>query len=155
VPLDHTITRITVTRIADLVVTRTPDGRMTGKQTMIGRKPLVSYALYRAHGFFSPHLAAQTGVTAADLTIFWQALVHMWDLDRSASRGLIACRGLYVFVHAAALGSAPAHTLFDRIQLDPLAPDGMPTSFRDYAGRIRIADQELPDGVTLVRLVAG
>jgi CRISPR-associated protein Csd2 len=122
---------------------------------MLGRKPLVGYALYRAHGFFSPHLAAQTGVTAADLTIFWQALVHMWDLDRSAACGLIACRGLYVFVHAAALGSAPAHTLFDRIRIDPLAPASMPTGFPDYADRIRIADEDLPDGVTLVPLVTG
>ena len=70
-----------------------------------------------AQGFFSAPFAAQTGVTAADLALFWTALEQMWDLDRSASRGLMACRGLYVFSHADKLGNAPAHELFERVSV--------------------------------------
>ena len=83
-----------------------------GKTTEIGRKALIPYGLYVAHGFYSPAFAEKTGVTSADLELFWEALVKMWELDRSASRGMMAPRGLYVFSHDNKLGRAPAHKLF-------------------------------------------
>jgi CRISPR-associated protein Csd2 len=116
-----------------------------------GRKALVPYGLYRAHGFFNPHFARQTGVTEEDLARFWQALQHMWDVDRSAARGMLACRGLYVFSHASSLGNAPAHTLFERMQIARDADVPAPRSFQDYTVTVNTTD--LPDDITLTTLV--
>ena len=107
------------------------DGEATNYGTM-GRKSTVPYGLYRAHGFFNPHFAEQTGVEEADLALFWTALEMMWDVDRSASRGEMACRGLYVFSHDSKLGNAAAHRLFDLVRTPPSASDA-PRSFADYA----------------------
>ena len=128
------------------------DGEAVNYGTM-GRKSTVPYGLYRAHGFFNPHFAAQTGVNGADLELFWKALEMMWDVDRSASRGEMACRGLYVFSHDSKLGNAPAHRLLDRVQTPPSASDA-PRSFGDYAIE-RPADGPVEGcpGVTLTTLV--
>ena len=153
IPLDLSITRIAVTRVEDAEVEVSDEdgtGR-GGKQTEMGRKALVPYGLYRAHGFFNPHFAAQTGVDEEDMDMFWQALLNMWDLDRSSSRGLMACRGLYVFTHDSRLGNAPAHSLFERVSIS--ARDGVTAarSFRDYD--VQLDMSEMPDGVGLTRLV--
>lgn len=116
----------------------------------MGRKSLVPYGLYRAHGFFNPHFAARTGVDADDLEIFWQALQGMWDVDRSASRGMMSCRGLYVFSHESNLGNAPAQDLFARV-ITPPSTNIAPRLFSDY--KIAIDESALPKGVTLTRLV--
>jgi len=89
-------------------------------------------------------------VGEADLELFWDALVNMWDLDRSAARGMMSLRGLYVFTHDRKLGNAPAHELFERIR--PTLNDGVasPRKFSDYTVD---AGDDLPDGVTLTRLV--
>lgn len=152
VPLDLSITRVAVTREEDAkVVVAEEGGETTGKNTEMGRKSLVPYGLYCAHGFFNPHFAKQTGVTEDDLALFWQALVQMWDLDRSASRGMMACRGLYVFSHDSDLGNAPAHVLFDRVEVDKRPEVVAPRSFRNYM--VALTDADLPTGVTLTRLV--
>src|ERR1035437_1143211 len=91
--LDLSITRVAVTREEDAKVAVSEEGTGEGgKQTEMGRKAIVPYGLYRAHGFFSPHLAKQTGLTETDLELFWQALRQMWDIDRSAARGMLAIR---------------------------------------------------------------
>jgi CRISPR-associated protein Csd2 len=78
----------------------------------------------------------------------------MWDCDRSASRGMMAPRGLYIFSHESKLGNAPAHKLFERIQIPPLAERGItPRQFTDY--RVTIDESDLPSGVTLTRLTEG
>ncbi len=153
VPLDLSITRVAVTREEDarVVVSESGSDAEGGKQTEMGRKALVPYGLYRAHGFFNPHFAQRTGVTEEDLGLFWQALQQMWDVDRSSSRGLMACRGLYVFTHENPLGNAPAHALFERIHVPPLGSGAAPRSFRDY--RVEIDEAGLPEGITLTRLV--
>jgi len=153
VPLDLSITRVAVTREEDMKVSVTEEGGegRGGKQTEMGRKALVPYGLYRAHGFFSPHLARQTGVTEEDLDLFWQALQKMWDTDRSAARGLMACQGLYVFTHDSPLGNAPAHKLFERVQVKRKEGVEAPRSFGDYT--LTVDDTSLPDGVTLEPLV--
>lgn len=97
----------------------------------MGRKSTVPYGLYRGHGFFNPHFAAQTGVTSDDLELFWTALQNMWDLDRSASRGMLTCRGIYVFSHENRLGNAPAHRLFELVQTPPSA-EAAPRTFSHY-----------------------
>jgi CRISPR-associated protein Csd2 len=125
----------------------------TDKFGTIGRKSIVPYGLYRAHGFFNPHFAKQTGVTAEDLDLFWQALQMMWDTDRSASRGMMACRGLYIFSHASSLGNAPAHKLLERVSVERKAEVIAPRSFRDYS--ITVNEVELPEKVLLTRLVEG
>lgn len=155
VPLDVSITRIAVTREEDanVVVAEGGDGDATGgKSTEMGRKAVVPYGLYRAHGFFSPHLASQTGFSAEDLALFWDALINMWDLDHSAARGLMSCRGLYVFTHTRATGDAPAHKLFDRITIQRRPSVEAPRAFSDY--QIALDDSPLPEGVTMTNLAA-
>jgi CRISPR-associated protein Csd2 len=150
VPLDISITRIAITRQEDMQVVTTEEGDTTGKTTEMGRKSLVPYALYRTHGFFVPAFAARTEFSSEDLELFWQALVHMWDLDRSASRGMTGCRGLFVFSHDSALGNAPAHVLFERISITRDPAVEAPRRFSDY--RVSVDDANLPPGVTLTRL---
>lgn len=150
VPMDVTITRVAVTREEDAQVVVSEEGQTSGKQTEMGRKAIVPYGLYRAHGFFNPHFAQQTGFSGEDLELFWQALQHMWDFDRSAARGMMACRGLYVFSHESALGNAPAHQLFDRVAVRRRDDIDVPRSFGDYEVRV---DDDLPASVTLSRLL--
>lgn len=141
-PQDMAVTRVAVT-----------DSKDREKLQTIGRKTLIPYGLYVAHGFYSPYLAEQTGVTKDDLALFWQALVNMWDFDRSASRGLMAPRGLYVFSHQSKLGNAPAHKLFETIDV-ALKYDGtVPRQFEDYS--VTVDDEALPEGITLTRLTEG
>ncbi len=156
-PLDLAITRIAITKAEDAEVITAEDnesGRKGGgKVTEMGRKTLIPYGLYVAHGFFSPYLAEQTGVTSQDLELFWDALMFMWDLDRSASRGQISPRGLYIFSHEKKLGNAPAHKLFERIQVQ--RRDGILVSrkFTDYD--VVIQESDLQTGITLTKLIEG
>ena len=137
VPLDISITRVAVTDI---------DPKKKTTSTM-GRKSFVPYGLYRGHGFFVPHFARQTGFSAEDLELFWAAFRSMWDVDRSASRGMLALRGLYIFSHDNALGNAPAHNLFERVQVKPVGGVQVPRQITDY--NVTVDDADLPDGVTL------
>ena len=129
------------------------DERSATNYGTMGRKATVPYGLYRAHGFFNPHLAAQTGVDSGDLDLFWNALEMMWDLDRSATRGEMACRGLYVFSHESKLGNAAAHRLFGLVET-PSSDSSAPRSFADYSVTLP-PDGELEDlpGITLTTLV--
>ena len=151
VPMDVTITRVAVTREEDAQVVVSDEGTTGGKQTEMGRKAIVPYGLYRAHGFYNPHFAEQTGFSSEDLGLFWQALQRMWDLDRSASRGMVACQGLYIFSHESALGNAPAHKLFERIQVQQQDGVDVPRSFRDY--EVQIDERTMPDSVVLSRIL--
>jgi CRISPR-associated protein Csd2 len=152
VPLDVSITRVAITRPEDArIVTSEEGSEQGGKTTEMGRKALVPYGLYRGHGFFVPAFAARTGFSSEDLELFWTALVHMWDIDRSASRGLTACRGLYVFSHDSALGNAPAHTLLERVEVERNAGVEAPRRFEHYT--VSVQDTGLPAGVTLTRIV--
>lgn len=151
IPLDVSITRVAITKEEDAQVVVGDDGTgKGGKQTEMGRKALVPYGLYRCNIFISPQLAAQTGFDDSDLAIFWDALVRMWDFDRSASRGLMACRGLYVFTHESPYGNAPAHKLFDRIAARKREDVITPRHFSDYT--VTVDDANLPEGVTLTPL---
>ncbi len=74
-----------------------------------GRKATIPYGLYVCHGFISANLAQQTGFSEEDLELFWEALKNMFDVDRSAARGLMSAQKLIVFKHDSILGNAPAN----------------------------------------------
>ena len=147
---DHTITRQAYTR---------EDKAAASKgETEIGHKHTIRYGLYRAHGFISPVFseigsdpakAKGTGFTEQDLALFWKALCNMFDLDRSAARGLMAARKLIVFKHASKLGEAPAHTLFEKVEAEKKPDVVSPRSFDDYTLTIP-SQADLPQGVELL-----
>lgn len=110
VTLEHSITRMAVATEAEAE-------KQGGDNRTMGRKNTVPYGVYIAYGFFSPHLAAQTGFNEDDLNLLWESLEHMFEHDRSAARGLMSTRKLIVFKHASALGNAPSHSLFDKISI--------------------------------------
>lgn len=124
VPLEISITRMAVTNEKDL-----------DKERTMGRKYIVPYALYRAHGFISANLAAKTGFSDDDLAKLWQALQQMFEHDRSAARGEMAARKLIVFKHESPLGNQPAHKLFDAVKVERVnGESGTPASaFGDYS----------------------
>ena len=127
VSLEHAITRVAVTTEAE---SEKQDG---GNRTM-GRKATVPYGLYRAHGFVSSFLARQTAFSTDDLALLWESLAALFEHDRSAARGEMATRGLYVFEHASELGNAPAHTLFDRLTVARASGNGdAARSFAEYS----------------------
>jgi len=146
VSLEHSITRMAVATEAEAE-------KQSGDNRTMGRKFTVPYGLYMAHGFVSAHLAAQTGFSEEDLQLFWESLVNMFDHDRSAARGEMATRGLYIFKHASELGNAPAHSLFMRIEpkLKPKSglKDGISVArdFEDYD--VTVNREDLPQGVEL------
>ena len=126
VALEHSITRMAVATEAEAE-------KQSGDNRTMGRKYTVPYGLYRAHGFVSAHLANQTGFSKEDLNLFWDSLLNMFEHDRSAARGMMATRGLYVFEHSTALGNAPAYSLFDRITVERKnSSTGPARSFEDY-----------------------
>jgi CRISPR-associated protein Csd2 len=141
VPLEISITRMAVTTEAEAEAQQ-------GDNRTMGRKHIVPYALYRAEGFVSAPLATKTGFTEADLDLFWQALTVMFDHDRSAARGKMGARHLFVFKHESVLGNAPAQKLFDLVKVersgDPAAP---PRSFADY--KVTVERAAVPPSVEL------
>lgn len=137
VSFDHSITRMAVTNERDLAKERT-----------MGRKSTIPYGLYRAHGFISAPLARDTGFSDEDQNLLLRALAEMFEHDRSAARGMMSTRGLYVFEHDSELGSALAHALFDRVRVTRGAE--APRSFSDFS--VRVDEDGLPRGVTLQRV---
>jgi len=149
VPLEFSITRKSVTTEEEAKKQSASDGSITGT---MGRKNTVPYGLYKCQGFVNPYIARDTGFTDADLQLLWAALKgQMCEIDRSASRGLMATRGLYVFVHASALGSALAHELFARVHVPELGADKASRKVADYA--VEVTTEAMPAGVTLHRMV--
>lgn len=134
-----TITRMAVTNEKDLEKERT-----------MGRKYIVPYGLYVAQGFISAPLAEKTGFNDGDLELLWNALCNMFEHDRSAARGLMSSQKLFVFKHRDKLGNAPAHKLFDLIDIKRAAgSEGPARSFKDYTVTVGAA----PDGVEILELL--
>lgn len=142
IPSEHAITRMAVT-------TEKEAENQGGDNRTMGRKFTVPYGLYLAHGFVSASLAEQTGFDDEDMRLFWEALTNMFEHDRSAARGEMTTRGLYVFKHESKLGNAKAHTLFDRIKIER-ATEGPARCFSDY--NVTVDASGLPQGVTLERM---
>lgn len=116
-----------------------------------GRKATVPYGLYVCHGFISANLANQTGFSEEDLELFWDALKNMFDIDRSAARGLMSAQKLIVFKHESVLGNAPANKLFDLVKVAKKQDVDVPRSFSDY--NVNIDKDNLPQGVTIEELI--
>ena len=143
VALEHSITRMAVATEAEAE-------KQSGDNRTMGRKFTVPYGLYAAHGFISSFLAKQTGFDEGDLDLLWQSLAQMFEHDRSAARGEMTTRGLYVFKHDSELGNAPAHNLFDLIQAKKNTAEPA-RDFSDYT--VTVDDAGLPSGVALQRKV--
>ncbi|QHI69685.1 type I-C CRISPR-associated protein Cas7/Csd2 [Tichowtungia aerotolerans] len=142
VPLEASITRMAVE-------TRKEADAQDGDNRTMGRKTYVPYGLYRIHGFISAPLAKQTGFSEDDLELFWEALLNMFDHDRSAARGEMAPQKLIVFKHASELGNAPAQKLFNLVKVAKNCGEKPPRSFADYTMEIGDA----PDGVKLIEML--
>ena len=136
VSLEQAVTRMAVTNEKDI-----------DKERTMGRKEIVPYGLYVAHGFISPHLAAQTGFDTDDLALLWQSLGMMFEHDRSAARGEMSTRSLVVFEHESPLGNAPAHRLFERIQITRKDPASPARAYADYD--VSVKKDDLPPGITI------
>ena len=140
VALEQSITRMAVT------TEKEAEQQEGGNRTM-GRKEIVPYALYVNHGFVSPHLAADTGFSEADLNLLWEALKMMFEHDHSAARGEMASRKLLVFEHESLLGNAPAHVLFDRIKITRKDTTKPARAYSDY--EVTLDKENLPAGITV------
>lgn len=140
VPQEVTITRIAITTEADA----------EKKGTEMGRKYIVPYGLYRCHGYISANLARKTtGFTEEDLSILWNAIINMFEEDRSAARGEMAVRELIVFRHDSELGCAPAHKLFDAVKVQRKPGVELARSYEDY----ELTIGQMPEGVTCTRMI--
>ena len=136
-PLEMSITRMAATE----------ENEKKDNKTM-GRKQYIPYGLYRIEGFISAPLAAQTGFSEDDLKLLCEALMNMFESDRSASRGLMTSRKLFLFKHESKLGNAPAERLFNLVEVERAIPDEQePRSFGDY--RIGFNKEGLPTGVSV------
>ena len=151
IALEHSITRMAVATEAEAE-------KQQGDNRTMGRKHTVPYGVYVAHGFVSSFLAKQTGFGDEDLELLFKALEQMFEHDRSAARGEMATRGLYVFKHDSELGNAPAYALFDRLKVKPLVEGAVTRSFDAYQvtfdGQTVALGQQIAaaPGVTLQRI---
>ena len=167
-PLDVSITRMAVAEKVSGAKTAADYEKWENEQEedklrTMGRKALIPYGLYVAKGFISANLAKGTGFSDDDLKNLWEALSNMYDHDRSASKGMMSCRGLYVFKHVgtdtdpnkrikqAMLGCAPAHKLLDKDAIVEIKKkkDGAPRSFAEYYDVVIHRDR-LSSGVELL-----
>lgn len=164
-PVEISITRMAATNEAEQKKKAEGDDgdQRTDNRTM-GRKHIVPYGLYVAHGFISAKFAERTGFSDADLDLLFEALANMFEHDRAAARGEMTTRKLIVFRHDNALGNAPAHKLFDLVQvgrnvdgefraLDDKGLGNLPPArkFGDYT--VSIDREGLPEGVEILDLV--
>ena len=140
-PQEVTITRVAITTEADA----------EKKNTEMGRKYIVPYGLYRCEGYVSANLARKsTGFTEDDLALLWEAILNMFEHDRSAARGNMAVRELIVFKHDSELGNAPAWRLFDAVKVARKADVAQARAFADYSVEIDAA--AIPDSITVTRM---
>lgn len=137
---------ITITRQA-----KTTDERMETGETEMGRKSIVPYGLYRCEGYISAMLAQKvTGFNEEDLELLWTSIINMFEHDRSAARGKMCLRKLYIFKHDSSLGNCPAHILLDKIKVEKKEGVVAPRSFDDYTVMV---DKNIPDGVELIEKI--
>jgi CRISPR-associated protein Csd2 len=141
VSLEHSITRMAVATEAEAE-------KQGGDNRTMGRKFTVPYGLYRAYGFISAPLASQTGFSEDDLEMLWEALVNMFEHDRSAARGLMGTRKLFIFEHTSKMGDVPVQQLFDAITAKRKDASKPARDFSDYT--ISVAKERIPASVTLI-----
>lgn len=166
-PLDISITRVCVTDTEKAKKSKSAieyeiaesNEDIDSLRTM-GRKQFISYGLYEVRGFISANLAAETGFDDADLKALFEAILNMYEHDRSASKGeMSVISPLIIFKHTgtdsdaaqrarqAKLGCAPAHKLFELVQIVKKPEIEFPRSYQDYDCRIRLS--AVPSGVAV------
>lgn len=137
---------ITITRQA-----KTTEERLEKSETEIGNKYIIPYGLYSAEGYISGLLAKNdTGFNEDDLEVLWKAIENMFEHDRSAARGKMCLRKLYIFKHSSAMGNCPSYKLFEKIKVKKKDTVVVPRSFNDYEINV---DNNMPDGVELIERV--
>jgi CRISPR-associated protein Csd2 len=135
---DLSITRQAITTEKDFYIEK--------KKTEMGKKSLIPYALYRVEGFVSAMLAQKvTGFSEEDLELLWTSIINMFEHDRSAARGKMCMRKLFVFKHDNSLGNAPAQLLFEKIVVNKRNEVSVPRQYSDYEVSV---DTKMPSGVT-------
>lgn len=138
---------VTITRVA---ITTEEDANK--KNTEMGRKSIVPYGLYRAEGYISANLARKvTGFTEEDLELLWEAIINMFEHDRSAARGKMAVRELIVFKHSSELGNCPAYKLFEAVEVKHKEDVLYPRKYQDYV--VEIHKEQIPDTVEVIRKI--
>ena len=161
-PLDISITRMAV---ADKVGNNTVEEyeadekeKAEDELRTMGRKQLIPFGLYEVRGFISANLAAETGFDDRDLNALFEAILNMYEHDRSASKGeMEVVSPLIVFQHVgtdtdaaqrvrqAKLGCAPAHKLFDLVHVTKKPEIDAPRHYRDYQASVALS--RVPAGV--------
>lgn len=142
VPQEITITRVAITTEKDA----------QKKETEMGRKNIIPYALYRCDGYVSANLARKTtGFSEDDLKLLWEAIINMFEVDHSAARGKMAVRELIVFKHDSELGSCPAYKLFDTVKAEKNDGVVVPRNYTDYI--VTVDEGAVPDGVSVTRMI--
>ena len=142
VPQEVTITRVAITTEKDA----------ENKNTEIGRKYIIPYALYRVDGYVSANLARKvTGFSEDDLQYLWKAIINMFEYDHSAARGNMAVRELIVFKHDSELGNAPAYKLFDTVHVQKKEGVVAPRNYTDYD--VTVDESKIPEHVTCTRMI--
>ena len=138
---------VTITRVA---ITTEEDAQ--NKQTEMGRKNIVPYALYRAEGYISANLARKvTGFSEEDLELLWKAIINMFENDHSAARGKMAVRRLIVFKHSKELGDCPAYKLFDAVDVTKKEEVEYPRRYQDYV--IKVYEDKIPSTVEVMEKI--
>lgn len=139
---------VSITRMA--VETEAEAKKQAGDNRTMGRKHIVPYGLYVAQGFVSAPLAEKTGFGEEDLDLLWSALINMFEHDRSAARGIMSSQKLFVFKHKDKLGNAPAHKLFDLVDIKRKdGSEGPARSFKDYSVTVGTP----PEGVEIIEML--
>lgn len=164
-PLDISITRMAVADNAGNAQTVEDYEKWEAEQPeeklrTMGRKQFIPFGLYEVRGFISANLAAETGFDDQDLKILFEAILNMYEHDRSASKGeMEVVSPLIIFKHVgtdsdasqrvrqAKLGCAPAHKLFDLIQVQKKKDVRYPRTYRDYDASVALG--KLPKGVQI------
>ena len=164
-PLDISITRMAVAdkvkddaTVEDYIAWEEaqPEDRL---RTM-GRKQIIPFGLYEVRGFISANLAAETGFDETDLNALFEAILNMYEHDRSASKGeMDVVSPLILFKHVgtdtdetqrvrqAKLGCAPAQRLFELVQVRKKPEVTAPRSYLDYTASVELS--KVPNGVEI------
>lgn len=141
IPQELTITRMAVTNEKD-----------EKKGQTMGRKTYIPYGLYRVEGYIDANRAilenGGTGFTEEDLELIFEALVNMFEFDRSSSKGKMMAQKLIVFKHESIFGNAPSHKLFERVKVELKEGVIVPRSIQDF--EMVIDFENIPSGVEII-----
>ena len=164
-PLDISITRMAIAKNLKENSTmedyqKDEDATPEDKLRTMGRKQLIPFGLYEVRAFISANLAAETGFDDRDLQVLFEAILNMYEHDRSASKGeMEVVSPLILFKHVgtdsdenqrrrqAKLGCAPAHRLFELVDVHRKPNVEIPRSYRDYDAVVHL--DKVPAGVEI------